>query len=122
VLSLTYILVAIGFPFGALAARHRGRRTLWIVTAAAILAALALALVLASSWAGNRLSATEGYATVAFKILLLATITLVLPILAAAAMASALGPRVSDSVAYPATIGVTLLMMFAGILATAFLR
>jgi hypothetical protein len=122
VLTLSYFLVAIGFPFGVLAARHRGRRTLWIVTAAGILAAIALALVLASSWAGNRLSATEGYATIAYYILRLATITLVLPILAAAGMASALGPRVSDRVAYPATVGVMLLVMFAGIIATAFLR
>lgn len=120
-LTLSYLLVALGFPFGVLAARHRGRRTLWIVTGATILAVIVLALVLATTWSGNRLTATLGYATVAVGILRLGAMTLVLPILAAAATASFLGERVSDSVAYLVTIGVTLLVMFVGLLGTIWL-
>jgi hypothetical protein len=66
VLTLSFLAIGAGFPLVALVARRRNARTLWTVTGLVIVALLALALILATRWAGNRLVESEGYPRTAF--------------------------------------------------------
>jgi len=115
VLALSFLVIGAGFPLAALVARRRGPQTLWVVTGLAVAALLALALVLATRWAGNRLVESEGYARVAFALVRMMLFLFVFPVITTAAAVAALGRRADEWFAYPVAVAVTALSLFAGL-------
>lgn len=115
VLAVGFLLIATGFPLAALMARRRSARALWILTGLVIVAVCAVALVLATSWAGNRLVESEGYARVAFALLRMVLFLFVFPVVTTAATVAALGSRANEWFAYPIAVAVTALSLFLGL-------
>jgi hypothetical protein len=116
-LTIAFVLVAAGFPLVALMTRRRSPKALWLTTGAAALVILALALFLATPWAGNRLVATEGYARVAFGVVRMALVLFVFPIVLSAAAIAWLGGRAEGWLGYPIAIAAMLIGFFIGIIA-----
>jgi len=93
---LLALFVPIAFAGFAVDVRRRSRGALWGITATAVGVVVALALVLASGWGGNRLVASVGYRKTVIGVLTQFGFVFALPILVAAAVADALPnhPRV----------------------------
>jgi hypothetical protein len=117
-LMLVYVVVTVGFPALTLRAwRKGGNRALWLLSGAAFGGVIALALILASTPAGNRLTPTEGYARVASGVLRYMLLSLGLPMILSVVAVRAVVSRVSETWAYPLTVLTTFCSVIAGLLA-----
>lgn len=117
-LMLVYALVTVAFPALTLRAwRKGGNRALWLLSGAAVGGVIALALILASAPAGNRLTPTEGYARVAPGVLRYMLLLLGLPVILSVVAVRAVVSYVSETWVYPLTVFTTVCSLIAGLLA-----
>ncbi len=117
-LMLVYALVTVAFPALTLRAwRKGGNRALWLLSGAALGGVIALALILASAPAGNRLTLTEGYARVAPGVLRYMLLLLGLPVILSVVAVRAVVSHVSETWAYPLTVFTTVCSLILGLLA-----
>ena len=101
-LALFYVVAVLLFPAGAVWAwRRSGDRGLALLTVIAVSALVVLALIAASERGGNRLSQTRGYTYTATRTLLLAGLTLILPMVASATAVWVTAPRTRPGLVYP---------------------
>src|SRR5687767_5024541 len=114
-LSLLYAAILL-FPAGAVWAwRRGGERGLALLTAITVGALVVLALIAASERGGNRLVQTYGYIDTAARILLLTTLTLILPLVASAMSVWATGKRIRPGFVYPVAAATALIGTAVGI-------
>jgi hypothetical protein len=121
VLTLGFLLIGTGFPLAALMARRRSAKALWTLTGLVVVVGIVLALVLATSWAGNRLVESQGYTRTAFALVRVALSLFVFPAVTTAATVAALGHRANEWFAYPVAVAVTALSLFVGLNVTIWL-
>ena len=115
-LSLLYAAILL-FPAGAVWAwRRGGERGLALLTAITVGALVVLALIAASERGGNRLVQTYGYIDTATRILLLTTLTLILPLVASAMSVWVTGKRIRPRFVYPIAAATALIGTAVGII------
>jgi hypothetical protein len=90
-------------------------RRLWTLAAASILLLAVLALGMASPRFGNRLSESEGYWTVATRILGLFALTGALPILCSVAFISVAGGKLHRALVFAIAAVISIAAWFIGI-------
>jgi hypothetical protein len=118
---LLYGAMLLLFPGAAVWAWRRGSsRALWILTCGAASALVVLALIAASGRGGNQLSATQGYARTAVRMLQFAMLAGVIPLVAAAASVRAAAPRIRVEFVYPIAVATALVSAAAGIVAAVY--
>ncbi len=103
------------FPAGAVWAwRRGGERGLALLTVLAVSAVVVLALIAASERGENRLAQTHGYTYTATRTLLLASLVLMLPLIASAMSVWAAAPRIRLSFVYPIAAAAALIGTVVG--------
>ena len=116
-LFLIEAAVVLVFPAWAVRVWKRsGMRGLSRLTAGALCLLALAALVLASEAAGNRVAASEGYATAAGRLLAVVTLAAAAPILASSAAVPAAAPRVDPRLLYPIAVTAALVAVVIGAL------
>lgn len=116
-----FSIALLAFPVAAVwVRRKKGVRALWLLTSLTVLATLALACWAASKAGGNRLVDTYGYASTLGSMMRLALATMLLPVLAAAAVAAATKVGTHPLTAYWLTVLVMTLAIVAGVALTAY--
>jgi hypothetical protein len=101
-LLVCYATAVLLFPVAAVWAWRRGGvRALALLTMIAVSALVVLALIAASQQGGNRLVQTQGYTYTATRTLLLAGLSLIVPMVASALSVWVTAPRMRLGLVYP---------------------